>query len=1098
MGQAAVRPLGVSRAGALLRADERALVVTAGGVFALASAGAAMAQAAADGLFLAEIGRDALGIALALSSALLAVVLAVTGGLADRLERRRVLGTLAMVSAAVLAGLAALVAIAPAASAWLTYIGGKQLAAATDLAFWVVIAERVDARRSQRLVPILAATGGAGAALGALIVIPLASVAGPRGVLLGATVALVLAGLGAARLPASRRVAAAPANLRALVVRSWTDGARAVGRYPLARHLAVVVAIAGVFGSLAYTALGFAVAQRGGSASELASVFAIVRGAGQVVTLVLQVAVAPRLLARLGTGRALLLAPLVAIAAACGLVIAPILALAIATQVSARVMDASIETPAEKLAQTLLPTLVRGRVAGFLDGTAKRAGAVIGGVIAAILAGAPLAFYASVAVVALAWGLAARRIARELPGLAIEHVAGERVDGDDRALDAVDDRALAALTDELASERPERAADVVARLHAQGRIDARGPLVAVAARGASPAVWRALIAVLDQPAEAYGQALVEAAQAATTRVRALAVRAIGLAGGVAATALDQWRDNADPDVALAAEVAALRLAGEDPLPGLADAIRDAHAKSVVDELIAECARVRDSDRTLEAARYLVRAIRRERGDAGARAHGLTMLAGVIGRVELTSEVALLRSDLLELARERIDRGASQPAPDTSLVSLQRPPRGDAVTTANDAAEVAAALRLLGAISMATVPEADDLRRLARALGEPDDDVRIAAEATLAKLGPVAAGELIATAAWGRRRARDRAAALLAELPVTPTAIDRLVDAELDALEQTAAAVAVLREPGDELIAHRLDERLREIAHTVLLLVAARRRSQAIAKAAVAWRHARGALERARTLAVIEAALPRALVGRLVEAVDELAPADRAAVLVRAGVVLPARDTVVRAELAGRDRLSRALVLHALDRAGRSAHRDTIGEAARAEALVADPAELLRRLDEPDELEEGVSDMPSRVETLIALGKVPLLAALTTRQLADVAERARWVTAKVGDVVVGAGDPLDALIVVDDGELRFGERAIRKGDVVDELACVAPATASYDLAVKQAARMIRLERVDFEELVDDVPGLASAVCRALGERARRAEDSAYTSPLSSRL
>jgi hypothetical protein len=42
-------------------------------------------------------------------------------------------------------------------------------------------------------------------------------------------------------------------------------------------------------------------------------------------------------------------------------------------------------------------------------------------------------------------------------------------------------------------------------------------------------------------------------------------------------------------------------------------------------------------------------------------------------------------------------------------------------------------------------------------------------------------------------------------------------------------------------------------------------------------------------------------------------------------------------------------------------------------------------------------------------------------------------------------------------------------------------------------MIRLERVDFEELVDDVPGLAAAVCRALGERARRAEDAGYRSP-----
>ena len=148
-------------------------------------------------------------------------------------------------------------------------------------------------------------------------------------------------------------------------------------------------------------------------------------------------------------------------------------------------------------------------------------------------------------------------------------------------------------------------------------------------------------------------------------------------------------------------------------------------------------------------------------------------------------------------------------------------------------------------------------------------------------------------------------------------------------------------------------------------------------------------------------------------------------------------------------------------------------------------------------EEGSSDMPSRVETLIVLGRVPLLAALSTRQLADVAERARWIAAKEGVVLVTAGDPIDALIIVDDGELAIGDRRIVKGEVVDELACVAPLPAPADLEVVRAVRAIRLERIDFEELVDDVPGLASAVCRALGERARRAEDSAYRSPLASR-
>ena len=90
-----------------------------------------------------------------------------------------------------------------------------------------------------------------------------------------------------------------------------------------------------------------------------------------------------------------------------------------------------------------------------------------------------------------------------------------------------------------------------------------------------------------------------------------------------------------------------------------------------------------------------------------------------------------------------------------------------------------------------------------------------------------------------------------------------------------------------------------------------------------------------------------------------------------------------------------------------------------------------------------------------------------------------------------------MIVVEDGELAFGDRAVTKGQVVDELACVAPTAAIADLVVRHAVRLIRLERLDFEELVDDVPGLASAVCRALGERARRAEDAGYTSPLVSR-
>lgn len=1093
----------------LLRPDERGLVATAGLVFALASGGAAMTASAADAMFLAELGASHLGLAVAISSALLAVVLAVVGGLSDRLERRRVLASLAMVSAVVIAGLAVLATVAPRAAAIVALVGGKQLAAATDLAFWVVIAERIDARRSQRLLPLLAAMGGAGAAIGAVLVVPLASATGAEGVLVAAAALLAAAGVVALRLASTRRVAAAPARVGALIARSWRDGARAVRAHPLAAQLALVVAAAGVFGSLAYFALGVEVAARGGSIGELAALLGGVRGGAQILTLAAQLFVAPRLLSRLGTGRVLLLAPLVALAAGLGLVIAPILAVAIATQMSARVLDASVETPAEKLAQTLLPTIVRGRVAGFLDGTAKRAGAMLGGLVATALAGAPGMFYVVTAMAAAVWLLAASRIARELPTLAIEHLAG--ADAVSRADAVVDDRSIQAVLRELDGPRPERAADVLVRLHEQGRVDAVAPLVRAACERGRPGVWRALIAVLDTRAEAHGPALLDAAKAATTRTRELAVRALGLAGGVSAEAVEQWRGLAthrhDDALALTAEVARMRLTGDTArlATELSAATREseAAARAAVAELAVEvtCGLARgDVDRVLAAGRHLARALRRGRGDSAGRVAGLAALARVAvwARERRSAELALLRADLLELARERVEQGASQPAPDTALVSLLHRPKS--ASNVDHAAEVAAALRLYGdLLESADAVEPDDLRRLARALGEPDDEVRLAAETALARLGPAAAGELIATAAWGRRRARDRAAALLADLPVTATTIDRLVDAELDALEQTAAAIAVLREPDDQLVSRRLEERIHEIAHTVLLLVAAQRRSRAIRRAAAAWRHARGAHERARTLAVIEAALPRALVRRLVEAVDNLTPADRGAALVRAGIELPDRDAVIRAELAGRDRLARALVLHALGTAGRSAHRDAIARAAHAEVLAASPTELLRRLTEAaeDTVEEGTTDMPSRVETLIVLGRVPLLASLSTRQLADVAERARWITAREGAVLVTAGDPIDALIVVEDGELQLGERRIVKGEVVDELACVAPVAASGDLAVVRPLRAIRLERVDFEELVDDVPGLASAVCRALGERARRAEDGGYRSPLASR-
>jgi NTE family protein len=149
--------------------------------------------------------------------------------------------------------------------------------------------------------------------------------------------------------------------------------------------------------------------------------------------------------------------------------------------------------------------------------------------------------------------------------------------------------------------------------------------------------------------------------------------------------------------------------------------------------------------------------------------------------------------------------------------------------------------------------------------------------------------------------------------------------------------------------------------------------------------------------------------------------------------------------------------------------------------------LLRRItgledDEPDD------DVPTQVETLLLLGNVPLLAGLSTRQLAELAEAAHWEDVELGATVVAAGEVVDALLVVSEGELRIddpsGPRTIGAGHALDDLAVVAPAPAPAAVIAAAPTRLLRLSRVDFEELVDDVPGLAAAVCRVLGQRARR--------------
>src|SRR6185436_16060277 len=150
----------------------------------------------------------------------------------------------------------------------------------------------------------------------------------------------------------------------------------------------------------------------------------------------------------------------------------------------------------------------------------------------------------------------------------------------------------------------------------------------------------------------HGAALLAAARNAKPEELEVAVRAVGLAGGITVEDLAAWRAAADPALALTAHLATLRLTNRDAILGeLGDAVRDSGptGRAAVDELCVEIARsmeAGDGDRTLEAARHLTRALKRGRGDVPGRTAAFVALARVVAwaRAQRSAELSLLRAD----------------------------------------------------------------------------------------------------------------------------------------------------------------------------------------------------------------------------------------------------------------------------------------------------------------------------------------------------------------------------------------------------------------------------------------------------------------------
>ena len=134
---------------------------------------------------------------------------------------------------------------------------------------------------------------------------------------------------------------------------------------------------------------------------------------------------------------------------------------------------------------------------------------------------------------------------------------------------------------------------------------------------------------------------------------------------------------------------------------------------------------------------------------------------------------------------------------------------------------------------------------------------------------------------------------------------------------------------------------------------------------------------------------------------------------------------------------------------------------------------------------GAGDELLTVERVGVLHRVTLFADVPGHVLVAVARLLEEVRVDEGDTIIDRGAVEDWLFVVADGRARVhvdGREldVVGSGDVVGELAVLAPAPRAASVTALDPTLLLRLRHAPFEELLDDRPEIARAVITTLAK------------------
>ena len=376
---------GVARiAGAAgVRESERQVLALVAAVFAAIEAGRALGEVGVNTLVLSRLPSDALPYLYIVLGAVSLVVAVAFGAALGRTRKSRLFGaTLGSVGAmlvverlALASGSAAVLPIL-----WLTVTAAGTIAATIG---WTVATSTFDARQAKRLFPLCTAAAIAGYFVGSLLAGPLASLVGTESLVVVQAVLFFLAALVIARLARSASGSgwSPPRGTRRPIVADVMTGFTEVRRSPLMRLVAVAYVL---FSVLAFSVtFPFLLAARTQfpAEAELALALGLLSAAVTATSLVVSLAIANRVYARLGVAGAALVLPLVYVVGFGVWIIQFSFATAAALVFFQQSVQRGLSNAAWSAFYNVVPAGRRAQVLAFQDGVPGQIGTALSGVL---------------------------------------------------------------------------------------------------------------------------------------------------------------------------------------------------------------------------------------------------------------------------------------------------------------------------------------------------------------------------------------------------------------------------------------------------------------------------------------------------------------------------------------------------------------------------------------------------------------------------------------------------------------------------------------------------------------------------------------------